>query len=75
MQTTWFKVWIGTWPSAIDWTRAVLDTLLISSLNTVGKAMNEQSLYSTNGIDASEVDNEINLYFTQNVSRDQPCHS
>ena len=75
MQTTWFKVWIGTWPSAIDWTRAVLDTILISSLNTLGRVTDEPSLYSRYGVDASEVDNEINLYFTQNVSEDQHYYS
>jgi hypothetical protein len=26
MQTTWFEVWVGSWPTAIDWTRAVIDT-------------------------------------------------
>ena len=40
MQNTWFEVWVGTWPSAIDWTAAVMNTHLVSSLSTLSKALN-----------------------------------
>ena len=70
MQTTWFRVWLGTWPTAIDWTRAVLDTYLVSSLTTLGKVAKSGRQHSGGYVDLDEIDNEINKYFTQNVS---PC--
>lgn len=75
MQTTWFKVRLGTWPTAIDWTRAVLDTLLVSSLSTLSKLASNHSQSAGASVDSGGLDNEINKYFTQNVSLDQPCHS
>jgi hypothetical protein len=68
MQTTWFRVWLGTWPTAIDWTRAVLDTYLVSSLSTLSKVAKSGRQYTKDYVDLSEIDNEINKYFTQNVS-------
>ncbi|KAK3726142.1 hypothetical protein LTR37_000290 [Vermiconidia calcicola] len=61
MQNTWFKVWIGTWPTAIDWTRAVLDTYLVSALSSLSKALPSSQ-------QQREIENEINLYFSQNVA-------
>jgi hypothetical protein len=68
MQTTWFQVWVGTWPTAIDWTRAVLDTYLVSSLSTLGKVVKSNGQFAGDNVDLGELDNEINKYFTQNVS-------
>ncbi|KAK3696992.1 hypothetical protein LTR37_017699 [Vermiconidia calcicola] len=61
MQSTWFKVWVGTWPTAIDWTRAVLDAYLVSALSSLSKALHSSQ-------QQREVENEINLYFSQNVA-------
>ena len=63
MQSTWFKVWVGTWPTAIDWTRAVLDAYLVSALSSLSKALHSSQ-------QQREVENEINLYFSQNVGVD-----
>ena len=70
MQDTWFEVWLGTWPTAIDWTRAVLDTYLVSALNSLGKVVdsNSHDRYFGDDVDLREIDNDINKYFTQNVS-------
>ncbi|KAH6633990.1 hypothetical protein B0J18DRAFT_414926 [Chaetomium sp. MPI-SDFR-AT-0129] len=35
MQTTYFQNWIGTWPDAIDWTRAVMSTHVSAALRTI----------------------------------------
>lgn len=64
MQSTWFQVWVGTWPTAIDWTAAVLDTHLVSSLTTLSKALESPSGAQR----ARDVENDLNRYFSQNVS-------
>lgn len=71
MQTTWFEVRLGTWPTAIDWTRAVLDTHLVSSLATLAKIAGHHGRHRSYAINAEEAENEINKYFTQNVSLGQ----
>lgn len=72
MQDRYFEVSVGTWPTAIDWTRAVLDTYLISTLNTLSRvvAKTGHGPYRTDDVDLIEIDNDINKYFTQNVSLD-----
>ena len=70
MQRTWFRVWVGTWPTAIDWTRAVIDTYLVSSLTTLSKALDPgkgQHAHDSNNAELRQIENEINQYFSQNV--------
>lgn len=73
LQTSWFEVWVGNWPAGIDWTRAVINTHLVATLSTVSKALHASrngKAYAPLGADAldeREVENEISLYFTQNV--------
>ena len=71
MQQTWFALWIGTWPTAIDWTAAVLNTHLVSSLATFSRALhhaaNETS--SPNSCHAEhDLENELNAYFAQSTA-------
>ena len=35
MQSSFFEVWIGTWPDAIDWTAAVMGTHVSASLGVI----------------------------------------
>ena len=63
MQSSWFQLWVGTWPSAIDWTAAVIDTHLVSSLSTLSKALESGSEVD----DRRDVENDLNHYFSQNV--------
>ena len=72
MQDTWFEVWVGTWPTAIDWTRAVLDTYLVSAIHSLGRIVDSDAYGSdfADGVDLREIDNDVNKYFTQNVSLD-----
>ncbi|KAH0357046.1 Six-hairpin glycosidase, partial [Aureobasidium melanogenum] len=60
MQSHYFELWIGTWPSAIDWTAAVINTAVSSTLGTVARA-------------SSKTDNDrysriINKYFSHNAA-------
>ena len=75
MQSTWFTVTVGTWPTGIDWTRAVLDTYLVSALSSLSKALDRPGRLSrASGTDQAAagkaIENDINQYFAQNV-----CHA
>ena len=78
MQSRWFKVSVGTWPTAIDWTRAVVDTFLVSSLSSLSKVLySGQTLQGANrhsDRSSKQVENEINQYFTQNVGLHGSLH-
>lgn len=64
MQDTWFALYAGTWPSGIDWTRAVLDTHLIASAASLSRLIDQPH---SNHSQRRELENEMNKYFTQNV--------
>ena len=68
MQTHYFQIWQGDWPSAIDWTAAVMGTHVSSTL----AAFSEARAYTTALVKPGEVlekiqwhENLINRYFTQ----------
>jgi hypothetical protein len=65
MQSHYFQLWQGTWPSSIDWTAAVLGTYLSAALSSVTSSIEYI-------IDASderqEMENLINKYFSQVIS-------
>ncbi|KAI5243472.1 hypothetical protein E4T42_07309 [Aureobasidium subglaciale] len=60
MQSNFFELWIGTWPSAIDWTGAVTNTIVSSAIGSIARASNE-----TEGDDYSKT---INKYFSHNAA-------
>ncbi|KAG9966582.1 Six-hairpin glycosidase, partial [Aureobasidium melanogenum] len=60
MQSHYFELWIGTWPSAIDWTGAVINTALSSTLGTIARASSE-----TGDDHYSKI---INKYFSHNAA-------
>ncbi|KAK1780560.1 glycosyl hydrolase [Copromyces sp. CBS 386.78] len=66
MQEAYFQVWVGTWPSAIDWTAAVLGTHIAGTLETLHRSL---EIAASRGIEISEgwsaTENTISLYFSQ----------
>lgn len=40
MQTSYFQVWAGLWPTAIDWTSAVIATHIAAAMSTVSSSTN-----------------------------------
>ena len=76
MSAEYFEVGVGTYVKGIDWTRAVVHTYLVSGLCTLSKALH-QSRHSPNAswYDVEEIENDINLYFAQNVSPEPLCSS
>ena len=39
MQDAYFQRWLGTWPSGIDWTRAVMNTHVAATLRTISREL------------------------------------
>ncbi|PIA93913.1 hypothetical protein CB0940_04417 [Cercospora beticola] len=62
MQSSYFELWLGAWPTAIDWTAAVMNTHLASALTALSKALDAGTADAS---DAPHVENELNTYFGQ----------
>ncbi|KAF2217372.1 glycoside hydrolase family 76 protein [Cercospora zeae-maydis SCOH1-5] len=62
MQSSYFEIWRGVWPAAIDWTAAVLNTHVASALTALSRALDAGTADAS---DAAQVDNELNRYFGQ----------
>jgi hypothetical protein len=60
MQSRFYELWIGTWPSAIDWTGAVINTAVSSTIKTIAQASSE-----TNHDHFSKI---VNKYFSHNAA-------
>lgn len=73
MQSSYWQLWTGTWPTSIDWTAAVLSTHLSATLSSLSSAMH-YTLASQGGDgrisnqcpqpDALSFENIINRYFS-----------
>ena len=61
MQSHYFHIWPGTWPSAIDWNAAVMSTHVSATLSAITASIG----YTTEG---RSNENMINQYFTQIAS-------
>jgi hypothetical protein len=72
MQSTWFELWVGAWPTSIDWTGAVLNTHVVATLSSLSKALDvtkrshNQDDLGMNAV--STVENELNLFFAQTTA-------
>ncbi|GAB7363176.1 hypothetical protein MBLNU230_g3460t1 [Neophaeotheca triangularis] len=67
MQTFWFELWLGTWPTSIDWTAAVLNTHLVASLGTISSS-GQRLVGSRDERHRQEAENELNLFFSQTIA-------
>ncbi|KAJ2906403.1 glycosyl hydrolase [Zalerion maritima] len=65
MQDEYFEHWQGTWPSAIDWTAAVMQTILTGSLNSVSVTLNSAKYGGSGSWKVKE--NMIDTFFGQVV--------
>jgi hypothetical protein len=66
MQNVYFQSWIGTWPTAIDWTAAVMGTQVAGALDSLSDGF--ETLRANKYYEFSTSENLISLYFTQLVS-------
>jgi hypothetical protein len=58
LQTSYFEIWQGNWPTGIDWTKAVIGTYLSSALLTISTSFDFLS-------SAKDSENVVNKYFSQ----------
>lgn len=68
MQSSYFVLWQGTWPSGNDWTRAVMATHVSATLSALSWRLDdvlklEGSSEAGNGVDRVAFENLINRYF------------
>lgn len=70
MQSHYFQIWPGTWPSAIDWTAAVLGTHVSATLSAITGSLRHIKIRTSEGDSpgTSSHENMINQYFTQIAS-------
>ncbi|KAK3394501.1 hypothetical protein B0H63DRAFT_47786 [Podospora didyma] len=66
LQDAYFQPWVGTWPSAIDWTAAVMGTHVTGALQSLSRDL--ELYYPTLDAGYSAKENAISLYFSQLVS-------
>ncbi|GAB7346329.1 hypothetical protein MBLNU457_5046t1 [Dothideomycetes sp. NU457] len=69
MQDEYFEIWIGAWPTAIDWTAAVVNTIVTSTLTTFSGYLHH--VWGASTLDQSEItqiEDQINLYFAHNAA-------
>ncbi|KAH8680074.1 glycosyl hydrolase family 76-domain-containing protein [Tricladium varicosporioides] len=57
LQDEYFATWQGTWPTAIDWTAAVIGTYISSALTTISRTSAHK-----------ESENLVNRYFSQLIA-------
>ncbi|KAH9862403.1 hypothetical protein J1614_011058 [Plenodomus biglobosus] len=73
MQDHYFSLWLGKWTTAIDWTAAVMGTYVSATLSSLSRSIDYTMPGTFNknrklDVEALEIENEINKYFTQTVS-------
>jgi hypothetical protein len=69
MQDEYFSLWLGKWPSAIDWTAAVTNTYISATLSSLSSSSkNTKSQPSEHGSIAHTLDNDINKFFAQTTA-------
>lgn len=69
MQSQYFELWLGQWPSAIDWTAAVIATFVSATLHSLTRSL-EYVLPGTEqpAVEGQRIENEISKYFSQTVA-------
>ncbi|KAF3765260.1 family 76 glycoside hydrolase [Cryphonectria parasitica EP155] len=63
MQDDYFQPWLGTWPTAIDWTAAVMGTHVSGGLSTISRALD--LLPGTDRWASMGKENTVTLFFSQ----------
>lgn len=61
MQEEYFEPWLGTWPSAIDWTAAVMGSHVSGTLSSISQGLE----LLTDDDDCGAKENLVTLYFSE----------
>jgi len=65
MQDAYFQPWLGTWPTAIDWTAAVMGTEVSGALRSLSKALEQPGASRLDDYKSKE--NLLATYFSQMI--------
>ncbi|KAK7514014.1 glycosyl hydrolase-like protein [Phyllosticta citriasiana] len=69
MQSRYFELWLGQWPTAIDWTAAVMATFVSATLHSLTRSLEYIIAGSERWMkEGQRIENEISLYFSQVVA-------
>lgn len=66
MQHDYFAPWLGTWPTAIDWTAAVMGTHVSGALTSISRNLDLLPTHDATAVGAKE--NLVTLFFSQVLS-------
>ncbi|KAF4556051.1 Hypothetical protein D9617_2g060180 [Elsinoe fawcettii] len=66
LQDTWFQLWVGTWPTAIDWTAAVVNTYVTTTLMSMSKDLYESP--ASTSTKTALLQSDIDRYFAHNTA-------
>lgn len=64
LQDKFFEIWLGLWPTTIDWTGAVMGTYVSACISSIIRA--QPGIYAAE--ENLRLQNEIDKYFSQTVS-------
>lgn len=67
MQDGYFAPWLGTWPTAIDWTAAVMGTHVSGALSSISRNLDLLPNYDTKTVTSAK-ENLVTLFFSQILS-------
>ncbi|RYP12527.1 hypothetical protein DL765_007263 [Monosporascus sp. GIB2] len=65
LQDEFYELWLGTWPSGIDWTRAVLGTHVSGGIRTLSESLSSMKLDKDGALDWKLKSSMIDSFFTQ----------
>ena len=64
MQNEYYELWMGTWPAAIDWTAAVVNTMVTSTLTTFSGYLHDSRSTQQAAVEFdAELEDHIETYF------------
>ena len=68
MQNEYFQPWVGTWPTAIDWTAAVMGTQVTGALQSLSRTLRTMRASGYQLDDFKAKENLVSLYFSHLVA-------
>ncbi|KAJ5684382.1 uncharacterized protein N7477_000727 [Penicillium maclennaniae] len=68
MQDEYFVLWMGTWPSSIDWTAAVLGTHVAATLSSFTSSVSELDKAPSEDWSFAALENTINQFFSHTTT-------
>jgi hypothetical protein len=68
MQDEYFVLWMGTWPTSIDWTAAVLGTHVAATLSSFTSSARGLGANQSQGASFAALENTVNYFFSHTAT-------